>query len=143
MLDAIMNAVEKLDFDLWAFVIMPEHVHLLVSPHHKDYQISKLLYALKRPVTDKAIRYFAENDVPADKQEPFWDIQPNGRGAFRFWQRGGGYDRNLWSPDEISKTINYIHQNPVRRGLCERPTDWEWSSAKDYEEDAEASIITF
>ena len=130
-----MLAVEKHAFDLWAFVIMPEHVHLLVSPRNKDYQISALLYALKRPVTDKAIHYFTDNNFPPEKQEPFWDIQPNGKTAFRFWQRGGGYDRNLWSEDEITKTMRYIHANPVRRGLCERPEDWDWSSAKDYKND--------
>lgn len=51
---------------------------------------------------------------------------------FRFWQDGGGYDRNYWSTDEIWNQVNYIHNNPVRRELVDSVTDWKWSSAKDW-----------
>ena len=42
-----------------------------------------------------------------------------GKQAFRFWQEGSGYDRNLSSPKLIESVIDYIHFNPVRRELCE------------------------
>lgn len=51
-------------------------------------------------------------------------------GEHRFWQRGGGYDRNLLMGNEFFEKINYIHHNPVRRGLAVQPTDWAWSSAR-------------
>jgi putative transposase len=51
---------------------------------------------------------------------------------YRFWQRGGGYDRNLISKDAVISSIQYIHANPVRRGLVETPEDWPWSSARFY-----------
>lgn len=51
-----------------------------------------------------------------------------GKIAFRFWQEGGGYDRNLMSGDAVRASIEYIHMNPVRRGLSERASDWAWSS---------------
>ncbi len=57
------------------------------------------------------------------------DAQPNGTRAYRFWQRGGGYDRDLRDPGVIHATIDYIHGNPVRAGLVEQPEDWPWSSA--------------
>jgi len=47
----------------------------------------------------------------------------------KFWQDGGGYDRNIWTPDAIYAEIEYIHNNPVRKGLAENQGDWEWSSA--------------
>ena len=56
------------------------------------------------------------------------DLQPNGKRCIRFWQRGGGYDRNLWEPRYIWEMIDYIHANPVRRGLCAVPEQWPWSS---------------
>ena len=56
------------------------------------------------------------------------DVQPNGHTSYRFWQRGGGYDRNIWTAEEIREKMGYIHANPVRRGLLERPGDWPWSS---------------
>jgi putative transposase len=60
------------------------------------------------------------------------DQQPNGEVSYRFWQRGGGYDRNLFEPATIFEEIDYFHNNPVRRGLCLKPEDWFWSSAADY-----------
>jgi putative transposase len=50
----------------------------------------------------------------------------------RFWQPGGGYDRNITSTEALRAMIDYIHANPVRRGLVARPEDWEWSSARWY-----------
>ena len=49
-----------------------------------------------------------------------------------FWQRGGGYDRNVTEPSTLEKMMEYIHLNPVRRGLVEQATDWKWSSANWY-----------
>jgi putative transposase len=60
------------------------------------------------------------------------DRQPNGDVHYRFWQRGGGYDRNSTEPNTIWHQIDYIHANPVRRGLCQQSTDWHWSSAAFY-----------
>jgi putative transposase len=58
------------------------------------------------------------------------DEQPNGEVHYRFWQRGGGYDRNIIEPGTLHAMIEYIHNNPVRRGLVSKPTDWPWSSAR-------------
>jgi hypothetical protein len=60
------------------------------------------------------------------------DVQPNGKVHHRFWQRGGGHDRNVVEPSTVHFEIEYQHNNPVRRGLCERPEDWLWSSAADH-----------
>ncbi len=51
--------------------------------------------------------------------------QPNGKIHHRFWQRGGGYDRNLWEPKAIYQQIEYMHCNPVQRHLCEKPEAWQ------------------
>jgi putative transposase len=57
-----------------------------------------------------------------------------GRG-FRYWQKGPGYDRNLSSQEAVLSSIDYIHNNPVTRGLVEQATDWRWSSARWYASD--------
>jgi hypothetical protein len=62
------------------------------------------------------------------------DRQPGGRVHYRFWQRGGGYDRNLTEPKSIWNEIDYFHANPIRRGLCDTPTAWLWSSARELEQ---------
>ena len=50
----------------------------------------------------------------------------------RFWQPGGGYDRNVVELSTVQQMIDYIHANPVRRGLVQRAIDWEYSSARWY-----------
>src|SRR5262245_9082243 len=57
VIDAIQVARAKYDFDLWAYVIMPEHVHLLVWPRNPTYKMGHILAALKRPVSAKAKAY--------------------------------------------------------------------------------------
>ena len=107
---------------------MPEHVHLLICPREAAYSISAILSTIKQSVSKQAallVRQHEPNLVP-----PMTDVQPGGTSHLRFWQRGGGYDRNLWSPRHIWETIDYIHANPVRRGLCMIDTEWEWSSAR-------------
>ena len=50
----------------------------------------------------------------------------------RFWQPGGGNDRNITSTEALRAVIDYIHASPVRRALVARAEDWEWSSARWY-----------
>jgi putative transposase len=56
------------------------------------------------------------------------DVQPSGKATMRFWQPGGGFDRNIFSLRELHEKIGYIHKNPVRRKLVAQPVDWLWSS---------------
>jgi putative transposase len=131
LLDAIASAIELHRFDLWAYVIMPEHVHLVVFPREEEYSISGLLSSIKLPVTKKAIN-FVRREAPRFISQ-MEDRQPGGQTSMRFWQRGGGYDRNLYSPDEVWQKIEYIHNNPVKRGMVGVATDYQWSSAADYQ----------
>jgi hypothetical protein len=52
--------------------------------------------------------------------------------SFRYWQEGPGYDRNFTKPSTVLPAIDYLHHNPVRRGLVKRAVDWKWSSARYY-----------
>ena len=131
LIDAIHRAHIKHDFPIWAWVIMPEHFHLLIHPRQSAYDISAILKSIKQPVTASAIKHIQAHAPEFLNQMN--DRQPNGKSSHRFWQRGGGYDTNLWTPKHISEKIQYIHNNPVRRGLAAHPTNWQWSSAKDYE----------
>jgi putative transposase len=127
---AIRLARKKHSFHLWAYVFMPEHVHLLIWPTTANYDVSSMLATIKLSVTRKAlarVRATAPHFLPR-----MADIQPNGDVHYRFWQRGGGYDRNSTEPNTIWNQIDYIHDNPVRRGLCKYATDWYWSSAGIY-----------
>lgn len=126
---AIEAARRKLDFALWAFVFMPEHVHLIVRPRRTEYDVTVIRKAIKEPVGREAIAYL-------ERHAPRWLPRLTRRRGKRierlFWQSGGGYDRNVIQPGTLRNMIEYIHLNPVRRGLVSRPTDWKWSSARFY-----------
>ena len=109
---------------------MPNHVHLILWPRTRTFRLATVLAAIKLPVSRRSVA-FVTRHAPAFAPNML-DVQPNGRSAYRFWQRGGGYDRDLCEPATIHATINYIHANPVRAGLVERPELWRWSSAAFY-----------
>jgi putative transposase len=123
---SIDEARNDLDFGVWAFVIMPEHVHLIVWPRKPIYESAAILKAIKARVGRLAVRYLAEH-------HPQWIpriTRQRGKRVERlFWQSGGGFDRNIEEPRTLISMIDYIHMNPVRRGLAARATDWRWSSA--------------
>jgi len=56
-----------------------------------------------------------------------------------FWQPRY-YDFNVWSEDKRIEKLRYIHRNPVRRGLVERPEDWPWSSFRHYVSGVEGPV---
>jgi putative transposase len=127
--EAIETARAKIGMQLWAYVLMPEHVHLLVYPSSAAAKMPGFLKAVKEPVARKAIKFLKAN-------APEWldrlKVKEATRIRYRFWQPGGGYDRNVIATKSLRSMIDYIHANPVRRGSVTKPEDWEWSSARWY-----------
>jgi REP element-mobilizing transposase RayT len=88
MIDAIALAREQHLFDLWAWVIMPEHVHTLIFPRRRQYSISAILTTMKQSVSKRAT-HFVRTEAPQFIAS-MTDRQPNGSEALRFWERGAG-----------------------------------------------------
>ncbi len=131
---AIDRAMTGQGYRLAAFVYMPEHVHLIVYPLAEAGGIDKLLKAVKRPYSDRIKKLLIAEQSPllaklTVRQRP-------GVQTFRYWQEGPGYDRNLTETKTVLAAVDYVHLNPVRRGLCRSATEWRWSSAKHYVDDA-------
>ena len=82
---------------------MPEHVHLLIGEPRRG-KVADVLKSLKQGVSR---RLTGE--------------------AEHFWQKRY-YDFNVRNHRQFVEKLRYIHRNPVKRGLCDRPEDWEWSS---------------
>ncbi len=104
-------------FYINAYVVMPEHVHLLISEPERA-PLSVAIQMLKQVVAKKM-----HTSVSGD----------------RFWQRRY-YDFNVWSDEKFAEKVNYIHANPVRRGLVEQPEDWNWSSFRHIATGAESVV---
>jgi len=128
--ESIDRAMRRHGYSLVAFVYMPEHVHLLVFPQDEASLVDELLKAIKRPVSYRIKRLLIEKrslllQKLTVRQRP-------GVEAFRFWQEGPGYDRNLLTVEAALAAMQYIHLNPVRRNLVRCELDWHWSSARHY-----------
>jgi putative transposase len=117
---------------------MPEHVHVLLCPRQPDYEMRRILVALKRPVSDAARAYLEETGN--EKWLERLTVAYPSRRIFRFGQPGGGFDRNVIRDRTVPAVIDYIHANPVRRNLAAQPTDWEWSSARFWEGRPDAAL---
>ena len=106
---AFENALERMRiryrFLVVGYVVMPEHVHLLMTEPEVG-TVAKVLLAVKLAV------------VHQRPERPFW--------LARY------YDFAVWSEEKRVEKLRYIHRNPVARGLVEKPEDWAWSSFRHY-----------
>lgn len=131
LIENIKHYQQKHGFKIYAFVIMPTHFHWIVDVDPQKASLSDVMRDLKK--------YSA------------WDIldllasQGNDNLLKRFVvdrRRVSGQKRKLWktrfddlvirNPAMLSRTIEYIHENPVRANLVETPDDYKYSSARNY-----------
>jgi putative transposase len=124
--DVVLRVLEqvrhRLEWVIVGYVVMPEHVHLLVSePEKKSLAVaiqllkqntSRLLKRRKRSDLRQGRLFAGEDDCP------FWQVRY--------------YDFNVWSEKKRVEKLKYMHRNPVQRGLVEKPEDWRWSSYRAY-----------
>jgi putative transposase len=111
-----------MEFRLVGYVIMPEHVHLLMSEPKRGTP-STVLHKLKLRVSRK-LRKRAKRASAAQMRLPFAD---SGASVRAFWQ-ARFYDFNVYSRGKKIEKLNYMHANPVKRKLVKHPKDWRWSS---------------
>ena len=128
LVDAVKMARRKHHLRIWACVFMPDHVHLLFYPQCEDYSISAILLTFKQSVARRVLLHTRKH-CP-DRLNQFATGLTSKE--YRFWQDGGGYDRNITNRSTLLKVIDYIHNNPVRKGLVSSPGDWRWSSFADW-----------
>ena len=136
-LEALDVTRRRRPFRLWGYVVMPEHVHLLILPL-EGVKISEILRQIKQPVSRRVIKWVQRNS-PAFL-ERMAERRPGGKVTLRFWQPGGGYDRNMRSTRDVHEKLEYLHWNPVARDLVERPGDWPWSSWRAWAEGVDEPI---
>jgi REP element-mobilizing transposase RayT len=109
--DVVAHAIaigqdERQFYELCAWVVMPNHVHLLILP---TVAVATSMRWLKGSTARRA------NQILGRTGRPFW--------------QDDSYDHYLRDPNRISRTTAYIEQNPVCAGLARSAEDWPWSSA--------------
>jgi putative transposase len=126
LLKVLGEVRDRYDFGLFGFVVMPEHIHVLMSEPNVGNP-SVVMAALKQRVS-RALR--GKRRKASAGQMRLWEESALNRHA-RFWQRRF-YDFNVWSVRKKNEKMNYMHFNPVKRGLVEKPQEWAWSSYNFY-----------
>jgi putative transposase len=113
MEDAFLQALEhvrrRFQMCVFGYVVMPEHVHLLVNEPALG-TIADFMQMLKRKVSDQVRK-----------------VRQGNAGEQAFWQ-ARYFDHNVRNRPGFVTQLRYTHRNPVKRGLCEAPEDWPWSS---------------
>ena len=99
---------QRYEVAILGYVLMPEHVHLLVD-ETRIASLSIALQVLKQQTSRKL----------------------KSKGQAQYWQRRY-YDFNVWSEEKRAEKLGYMHRNPVMRGLVAKPEDWPWSSYRHY-----------
>jgi len=137
------EARRKFDFRLIGYVILPEHVHLLVSEPKKG-NVSRVLQVLKQRVS-RAMRRRKRRGAKSQLSLKFGDSMTEDR---RFWQRRF-YDFNVWSDAKRKEKPHFftrdreavnMHANPVRERLVKHPKEWPRSSFSFYARDEQGLI---
>jgi len=112
---------DRYGFTLAGYVVMPEHVHLLIGEPAKGTP-STVMQVLKQRVSRRLRR---RRKARAGQLELGFE---GGEGLpARFWQRRF-FDFNVWSLKKRVEKLEYMHMNPVKRGLVAHPKTWPWSS---------------
>jgi len=101
---------------VYGYVVMPKHVHLLLSEPERD-TLAGALKSLKQGVARRLIAI----------------------GCDHFWQKRY-YDFNVRNHRQFAEKLDYIHANPVKRGLCTDPSRWPWSSFIHYATGSEGIV---
>jgi len=133
--DSLVYMRQKGWFNLYAFVIMPNHIHLIVK-FFSPYNLSNVMRDFKKYTSKQIVR----NCRAENLRELLSYIESAGeagaKSQYKVWEEG--YDvREVFSISFLEQKLDYIHHNPCQPhwGLVEKPDDYLWSSACFYMED--------
>ena len=116
-------------FWLAGYVVMPNHVHMLMSEPVQG-TVSAALQVLKQRVSRK----MRKRKRRGREGQLTLGFDTQGEELRSFWQ-ARFYDFNVYSRGKVKEKLQYMHANPVIRKLVKHPKDWPWSSCSDYMKD--------
>jgi putative transposase len=119
------EARQKYRFVVHGYVVMPEHFHLLIT----EPEFGNPSVVLK-VVKERFSRQVHAKEKNAEAHSFAQNANEWGTPQ-AIWQKRF-YDFNVWSAEKQTEKVKYMHRNPVKRGLVERPEQWAWSSFRGY-----------
>ncbi len=128
-INALSDIRERHPFKLIAYVIMLDHVHLIVNPF--GCNIALVGKELKGKSARLIIDWLKQNDHSLSLAKLRRSNPGKRNHSYSVWQKGV-QSVDLWSHKFILQKMNYVHLNPVRAGFCDHPAKWKWSSYHAY-----------
>lgn len=136
LIDSLRYCQQEKELIVWAYVIMSNHVHLVAQvPEDARWNLSEVLRDFKK-FTANRILEMVEKEPESRREwlmhlfDYFARFNRSNR-YLQFWQQGNHPTETFTMPILWQK-INYIHLNPVRAGIVEKPEDYLYSSARNY-----------
>ena len=123
--DALNEVRAKRMFKLIAYVVMPDHVHMIINPLHCDIEL--VGKEIKGIAAKKILDWLKENGHKVSLEKLKLKKAGKRNHSYSVWQKKVK-SVDLWSQKFVLQKRNYVHQNPVRAGLCSHPAEWKWSS---------------
>jgi REP element-mobilizing transposase RayT len=114
--------------EIYAYVIMENHLHLIASSEHLSKEIGDFKSFTARKIIDFLTERNARHILG---QLGFNKLRHKADRAYQLWQEGS-HPQLIQSEDMMLQKVEYIHDNPVRRGYVDDPAHWRYSSARDY-----------
>jgi len=123
-----LNFFIKNGLKVYAYVILENHLHLVLQSNHLDQDIARF----KSYTAKQLIQYLGDNHVKQIlDQLAFYKKAHKGDRAYQFWQEGV-HPEWIQNDKMMLQKVDYIHQNPVKRGYVDKAEHWRYSSARDY-----------
>ncbi len=130
LIDSLNFYRHRYTFKLIGYVIMPDHIHLLVWPQ-QEANVDDFMRDFKKFTAIRIIRQAKVEGRSDDLQAFQWAGTETGRSENKVWQ-DSYWDKNIYSDPFLRQKLNYIHRNPVRAQLVANPVEYPYSSYRNY-----------
>jgi putative transposase len=118
--ESINEIHKEIGFEFYGYVIMPDHLHLVLRPP-EGTSLSKIISEIKSRSAKRVHVVLSPDEIHQ------FTVIRNRIERFALWQRRC-YDHNCRGEEAVWEKVNYCHNNPVRKGLVSSPEEWQWSS---------------
>jgi REP element-mobilizing transposase RayT len=117
-------------FKLLGYVFMPDHIHLIIWPFGSA-TVSEIMRDYKKFTSTRIVRQAKVEGIDEWTRAFQRAGRETGRSTHKVWQ-DSFWDVNIYSEPFLRQKLNYVHRNPVRAGLVEKPEDYVYSSYRNY-----------
>ena len=136
VVESLAYCQEQKGLDIYSWVLMTNHLHMIVGTNKADISLSDILRDFKKYTNKKILAAIEGNQQESRKEWVLDRCHFAGKNDkkiknYRFWQEGNHVEQ-LYTYDFYKQKLDYIHMNPVRQEIVERPEEYLYSSARNY-----------